>query len=414
MLNNIEDTSDGACLRYKNLREKYDKVPECFFLVADLGNDLETGDAFKNADYRDLYSSLWNPNVEYNTNFKDKKFHIVSCMFALNYFTNMSSRFNNFIKNVDDNLLPGGFFVGSCFDGMSIFNLLKEIPKGMSIKGYKGGSIIWSLIKNYNYTQFKNDETSLGYPIKVLISSINQRIIEFLVNFDYLVSKLAEKNIELLTLSEASEMQLTGINQSGYSSSGLFDGVFEMLNNYRVKDDEYKYAKSILENMTTDEKNLSFLNRFFIFRKKDMTLITDEPVEDLPIKKKKELRKKVSSKKTVTEDVVNKEVPIEISKDGNIIVETKIKKMKLEKAIVDDFDSKYNALKKFVDGDIKDENNPGYLSPTKNNVKYNKLLSIVRAFNQKYGVYKLEDGGNDITSRLEYIEEFQKDLENRK
>ena len=52
-------------------------------------------------------------------------FDVVGMMFALHYMFENETTLKNFLQNVSDNLKVGGHFIGTCFDGERVFNLLK-------------------------------------------------------------------------------------------------------------------------------------------------------------------------------------------------------------------------------------------------------------------------------------------------
>ena len=145
-------------------------------------------------------------------------------MFALHYFFRSESVLDQFIENVANNVKQGGYFIGCCFNGSyKIFEILKDTPPGGSIDKFKNGRLMWKIVRNYRQNKFNNDESSVGMSIKVYISSINQIIEEFLVNFDYLKEKLAY-NIVPVTGQELNDLDLGNNNTE---SIGSFEDVFK-------------------------------------------------------------------------------------------------------------------------------------------------------------------------------------------
>jgi hypothetical protein len=112
----------------------------------------------------------------------------------------------------------------------------------------------------YEQTGFPDDELSLGYMIHVYQDSINKVFPEYLVNFDYFVRMMGNYGFVLV---EATESQKMGLPHG----SGLFSELFaemesEVERNPRMRSD---YGKAL--SMTSDEKWVSFMNRYFVFRK---------------------------------------------------------------------------------------------------------------------------------------------------
>ena len=96
--------------------------------------------------------------------------------------------------------------------------------------------------------------------IKVYISSINQIIEEFLVNFDYLKEKLAKYNIVPVTGQELNDLDLGNNNTE---SIGSFEDVFKSKSNNPI------ISKIISDiNLSPREKDLSFMFNYFIFKRK--------------------------------------------------------------------------------------------------------------------------------------------------
>jgi hypothetical protein len=153
-----------------------------------------------------------------------------------------------------------GYFVGSCYDGKLVFDELKKIKTGESVQIIEEGKKIWEITKGYGAKTFDNDSSSIGYRIDVYQESINQTISEYLVNFEYLNRVMSAYGFEVISREEALEFGLP-------DGSGLFSELFiNMLeeinkNKFKAKD----YGKSPL--MTSFEKKISFLNRYFVYKK---------------------------------------------------------------------------------------------------------------------------------------------------
>ena len=252
---NIFNEKDGACIRRNNLFNKSTKPKNfmVYFLQGDVTKNISSGEAFESTSMR-LYNERWKENELYQTN----KFNIISIMFAIHYMFKEESLLDKLIENIDENLKPGGLFIGACLDGEKTFNYLSDIRKNeYKIGKSPSGEKLWSIHKKYDDTSsFNNDNTSLNYCISIKMFSINTEIDEYLVNFDFLKKKLAEKNIVLLDDSE--------ISYSNKSSDTL-DNVFGQLESTSF--DVGDHSLSAIKNMSKVEKIISFLTRYFIFKK---------------------------------------------------------------------------------------------------------------------------------------------------
>ena len=115
--------------------------------------------------------------------------------------------------------------------------------------------MIFDIQKKYNQTGFPDDETGVGYPIGVYQESINKYATEYLVNFNYLVRLMGDYGFELIGLDEAKRMGFP-------AGSGLFEDLF-----FQMKRERNLNMYGEASKMTREEKEISFLNRYFIFKK---------------------------------------------------------------------------------------------------------------------------------------------------
>jgi hypothetical protein len=162
----------------------------------------------------------------------------------------------------------GGYFIGTCYDGKTVFNLLKKKMHGESMVIMKDDKKIYEITKMYHETGFPDDEASLGYPIDVFQETINKVFREYLVNFDYFIQIMEDYGFVLVSKDDAKKMGLP-------NGTGLFKELFVSMEN-EVKRNPSKakdYGHSV--NMSDEERRISFMNRYFIF-KKMRTVNTDK------------------------------------------------------------------------------------------------------------------------------------------
>ena len=112
------------------------------------------------------------------------------------------------------------------------------------------------ITKLYHETNFPEEETCLGYTIDVWQESINQNFQEYLVNFIYLQKLMINYGFTLITKEEANKMELP-------NSSGLFDELYDMMRKKEKMNCNYGHATE----MNEEEKIISFMNRYFVFKK---------------------------------------------------------------------------------------------------------------------------------------------------
>lgn len=201
-------------------------------------------------------------NLKHLAGMAKDKFDVVSVQFALHYFFESEAKLTGFIKNVDAHLKNGGFFIGTCFDGSAIADMMA----GSDIKkGTKNGKLIWSIKKLYD----KYDSNKLGQQIEVYVETINKHHVESLVNYNLLVARLAKYNIHPLTQKECAEY---GFSESMSRFGNLFNRMVDENKSIIEKRDDPKYKdnniiKAFKMSECEDERTFSFLNMAFVFRK---------------------------------------------------------------------------------------------------------------------------------------------------
>jgi hypothetical protein len=315
--NNIMDGMDGACARYLNTKKKNKSMFDAIFMHGNSSQNIRNGNAFMSSKEKQINNAIFGTGpkdaellgkaVYKNYGVGQEGFNISSCQFALHYFFENKTSLHEFLRNVAECTRINGYFIGTCYDGASVFNLLKNKKKDENYTIMSGDKKIFEITKLYDETGFPEDDMSLGYPINVYQESINKVFREYLVNFNYLVRLMENFGFTLITKTEANHMSLP-------DGSALFSQLYENLK-YEIKrspNTASDYGEAI--NMTEYERKISFLNRYFIFRKThsvNMEKITkvldkqDEIVEKIEnqviteIEKEMESEKKEEEKKTL-------------------------------------------------------------------------------------------------------------------
>ena len=259
---NIYNSNDGVCARYLNERKQSKQLFSALFIPGDSRLNIKDGSAFFGDKERNIVKSVFgstklNPQlgkaVTENYGIGKKGFNISSCQFAIHYMFENNTVLHNFLQNVADSTAVDGYFIGTCYDGQTVFNKLKR-SENYSIN--VDGKMIFDIQKKYNQTGFPDDETSVGYPINVYQESINKYATEYLVNFEYLKQMMEYYGFKLISVAEA---KVNGFP----SGSGLFEDLFRQM----IKERHMNHLYGEATNMTREEKEISFLNRYFIFRK---------------------------------------------------------------------------------------------------------------------------------------------------
>jgi hypothetical protein len=267
---NIHNNIDGACARYLKARRKNKDIPDAIFIPGNSSLNIRSGKALTTEKDIQIMNAIFGngpkdatilgKGVHKHYGIAQNGFQITSCQFALHYFFENKTTFHNFLRNVVECTRIQGYFIGTCYDGKQVFNLLKPKKNGESETIMANDRKIFEITKLYDETGFPDDDMSLGYGINVYQESINKVFREYLVNFDYFIRIMSDYGFVLLTKTEAQKMNLP-------DGSGLFSELFKFMENEIKRDPQIKNDYGTAINMNSDEKRISFLNRYFIFKK---------------------------------------------------------------------------------------------------------------------------------------------------
>jgi len=267
---NLENRLDGACARFLNYRKKNKHMPYALFVNGNSAFNIRNGGALLSD------KAIQITNAVFGKGSKDEDkigkgvarqygkgqdgFNVSSCQFAFHYFWENPESLTGFLRNLAECTKLDGYFIGTCYDGESIFQLLKKKEQGESIQIVENDKKIWELRKGYRATEFKDDSSCIGYQIGIYQETINQFIPEYLVNFDYMCRLMEDYGFKIIDRTEA-------VNLGFLEGSGMFSELYTEMetdikkNPFKKKDYGQAYT------MNANEKKISFLNRYFIFKK---------------------------------------------------------------------------------------------------------------------------------------------------
>jgi len=259
---NLQNAVDGACKRYVEWRQKNRGRPfRAIFLQGDCGKHIAGGDALveDNTIMKCLLGKTKDTKYKVVANhfgIAKNGFPITSCQFAIHYFFENRMRLNEFLRNVCELTAEGGYFIGTCYDGRTVFERLKgaALPIMATYPHPDTGEPVemFKLERRFTQDTMDNDSTSIGYKIDVYQETINKVFSEYLVNFDYLARLLAEYGFDL---ADDAAMKEHGL---AYGATGMFGPLYGSM-----PTTGFGYAS----HMSDAEKSVSFLNRYFVFRK---------------------------------------------------------------------------------------------------------------------------------------------------
>jgi hypothetical protein len=268
-LDNIENRINGACARYLNFKMTNKNMPYALFVNGNSSLNIRSGTNMFSDKANQITKSVFGsigidkslgPAVERQQGKGYNGFDVTSCQFSMHYMFENKRTFYNFIRNIAECTKLHGYYIATCYDGLNIFRMLKKKQEGESVEIYEDDKKIWSITKLYDAPTFEDNDTCLGYKIGVYQDSINQTIPEYLVNYDFLTSTMNKYGFSLVSRDDARKMRLP-------EGSGMFSELFNYMENevrrYPEKECDYKDAL----NMKEYEKRISFLNRYFVYKK---------------------------------------------------------------------------------------------------------------------------------------------------
>lgn len=266
---NIENRLDGACARYLNYRKKFKTMPHALFVQGNSSVNIRSGAALFTEKGKQITNAIFGQGPKDAENLGEgvyrqygkaiNGFNIASCQFALHYFFESPAILNSFIRNISECTAVDGYFIGCCYDGKKIFNALSKKEIGSSITIMKGDTRIWEMTKEYNQTSFENNVSCVGYPINVFQETIGKSFREYLVNFDYFTRIMENYGFILPSAEEVSNLHLP-------NATGSFSELFTKMEN-TAKTTKLRLEVGQALNMSSEEKQISFYNRYFVFKK---------------------------------------------------------------------------------------------------------------------------------------------------
>ena len=279
----ISTNVDEACKRYSQEATQVKAV----FVRGDTSQNLRTGECSQITDITDkekkhtqtmlqmIFSNERKPVPdEYSMIVPNYQgiatdgFDIVSSQFSIHYYFESPQTLDGFLRNVQECVKPGGYFIGTCYNGQRVFDL----PEPTLEMKDETDTTIYSLTKKYSITDFTfnegDDSNMFGNEIDVYMDSIGQVLTEYLVNFDYLTHRLGLLGFKPVIPSKV-KAPYSRIFQPKYISDGKGD--FELLVNdlknlKESKDPDYKRS---MDPLLGDSrlKPLISLNQYFVFQK---------------------------------------------------------------------------------------------------------------------------------------------------
>lgn len=260
----LMESGEGAIARYNQHKKGKPRFPPMFFVQSNAGVYLQ---------YDEQVRVLGKMNPEMKINFDkfftwdDKRtiFDRANCQFAIHYLLASNEMWDNFCANLNMYLREGGYFIFTTFDGNKIKNLLKDKDSYTEYYDENGEKkILFDIKKKYD----DNSKEPLGNALDVHMGWLFEEGVyqtEYLVYPEFIIKSLKDKcSMELVET---------------YGFEDIFNDSREFLK--IAAEEEEGMSKNFLSNIykfytPTDINvkcyNYSFLNRMYVFRKRETNL----------------------------------------------------------------------------------------------------------------------------------------------
>ena len=271
---NILNNYDGAISRYLSNRAQNVRDPfRAIFVHGNSGLNIRTtGQAFYTDQDKQVATAIFGDGPKENQRQVADKFarighdgfDISSIQFAFHYMWQDSRKLHNFLRNLAECTKLNGYFIGTCYNGMNVMNLLRGTPYNGSVVYTKNGKKIFEVVKKYS--EDLDNQTpvqfGVGVAIEVYQESIDNLIREYLVNFEYLEALLREYGFVPMPQAECTA---AGFESHRMSFRRLFAECKR--NNKGTGNNRAGNSTAGKMDMTQEEQNISFLNEIFIYKK---------------------------------------------------------------------------------------------------------------------------------------------------
>lgn len=260
----------GAWWRYQKLVKEGRRRGKMLFMVMDAGQ-LWTPDYIETLQGENQYlaktvfgsrisdAQVTEASIKPFYKAAQRGFQVVSCQFAIHYFFKNLQTLDIFCENVRSVCASGGYFIGTCFDGFLVHQLLEHVPKGGHVQELDSeGRIMWRITKEYT----GDYDSAPGRRITNYNTRIGKAFDEYLVDYGVLCERMAVGGFHPLSSAECSNLGLA-------TSSGTFEELYTDMAEYVKTGGDTSEVTQLKNALTMDSKQrtYSFLNRWFIFKR---------------------------------------------------------------------------------------------------------------------------------------------------
>lgn len=199
----LNNPVNGGCKRMLEWAKRSPAVAKLaertMLIVGDATKNISNGDCARdnlNRYYLDvLYGRMPGntPKLKKLEGVALEGFDVVSCMYAIHYMMDNEDTLDAFLRNVSENLLDQGYFIGTCLDGMAI---LREMGRSQELSGVIGDKTIFK-IRKMDTTADAYKNITVGNKILVYYEKFAGQFTENLVNMSYLRERARAHNLKL-------------------------------------------------------------------------------------------------------------------------------------------------------------------------------------------------------------------------
>lgn len=267
---NIQNQLDGACARYLDYCKRFSIMPAALFVQGNSALNIKSGAGISGEKYKQIVravfgngpkdKALLGEGVYREYGKAENGFNVSSCQFAIHYMFENRANVCNFLRNVCECTEVGGHFIGTTYDGATMFDALKPHEMGDGIAVMHKGKRVWQVTKAFTSTEFPDDETCVGYAIDVYQESINKTFREYLVNFNHLKRLMVNFGFEVVPREDALKLGLP-------DGTGMFEQLYEQMMERIKQTPALASGLGDAPDMRDYERRISFYNRYFVFKK---------------------------------------------------------------------------------------------------------------------------------------------------
>jgi hypothetical protein len=260
-LHNNKKQTMGAFGRYIQLKQQshHTILPEMIFLEGDSSKSIRYGDAIPNYYENQIMRYLFNQDITEDRILDGRikqgvckdGFDVGSIQFAMHYLFKTNETITAFVHNLMDCIKLNGHVIITCFDGVKVMNLLKDVP----FDGDFEIQNVSTIKKKYTIDKLTKQNCE-GVTISIKQDTLSGEFMdEYLVYEPYFVEIMQKHGFTL-------DVKLPFTN-----ATDTFDNL-----------DGKILGKS---NMTQGESVLSYLNRYYIFKKTsiEMKVVKQDRIE---------------------------------------------------------------------------------------------------------------------------------------